>query len=103
MQVHVHGLRSADEVKCPEQKQLMLILSNVEIAVNNKSHTYSNVLAAWKGAMAAMESLLSGVALRVQDGAVLLGFAAWHIFPDIVVLGEKMTGRGGTCLIYMSP
>ncbi|MCJ1249824.1 hypothetical protein MMC30_007050 [Trapelia coarctata] len=83
-------LRSADEVKCFEQKQLTLILSNVEIAVNNKTHTYSNVLAAWKGAMAAMENLLSGVALRVQDGAVLLGFAAWHIFPDIVVLGQTL-------------
>jgi len=84
-------LRSADDVKCLEQKQLTLILSNVEIAVNNKAQTYSNVLAAWKGAMAAMENLLTGIALRVQDGAVLLGFAAWHIFPDIVVLSPSLT------------
>ena len=83
-------LQSADEVKCREQKQLMLILNNVEIAVNNKSQTYSNVLAAWKAAMGAMENLLSGVALRIQDGAVLLGFAAWHMFPNIVVLGPTL-------------
>ena len=27
----------------------------------------------------------------MRSGAVLLGLAPWHIFPDIVVLGQKMT------------
>jgi hypothetical protein len=36
-------------------------------------------------------SYIGGACQHVQSGAVLLGFAAWHIFPDIVVLGQKMT------------
>ena len=84
-------LRSADRVKEKEQKQLLLIVNNVEIPVSTGNATYLSVITAWKAAMAGLESLVCGVPQRVQSGAVLLGLTAWHIFPDIVVLGKKLT------------
>ena len=35
-----------------------------------------------------MDNLLQGMPQSVQDGAALLGLSSWHIYPDMVVVGE---------------
>jgi hypothetical protein len=80
-------VQSADQAKALQHKQLMLILQNAGIPVNNESDTYTSVTKAWTAALQAMENLLQGIPQRVPDGAVLLGLSAWHMYPDMIVLG----------------
>lgn len=82
-------LRTADSVKGREQKQLMLIIDNMDLAVNKELKVYSSVVRAWVAALETMESLLSGTPQAVHDGAVLLGLSAWHIYPDMIVPGSE--------------
>ena len=39
--------------------------------------------------MLALEHLITGTPQRIQDGAVLLGLSAWHLYPDMSVLGDR--------------
>jgi hypothetical protein len=39
--------------------------------------------------MVAIDSLIQGIPQSVESGAVLLGLSSWHIYPDILVLGDK--------------
>ena len=36
-----------------------------------------------------MDQIIGGTAYSTQDGAVLAALAAWHLYPDIVVLGSN--------------
>ena len=83
-------LLTADDAKSHKQKQLMLIFKNVKVPVNSDTDVFRSVMVAWKSAMKAMESLILGMPQRVHDGAVLLGLSSWHLYPDIVVLGETV-------------
>ncbi|KAF5587122.1 serine threonine kinase [Fusarium subglutinans] len=74
-----------------KQTQLLLILKNVAIAVNSITDTYKSVMQAWKSAMTLVENLIRGQPQEVRDGAILLGLSAWHLFPDLVVLGNTTT------------
>ncbi|KAG8667522.1 hypothetical protein FPOAC1_012355 [Fusarium poae] len=86
-------LRCADEAKGIKRKQtqLLLILKNIAIAVNSITDTYKSVMQAWKSAMTLVENLLLGQPQEVRDGAILLGLSAWHLFPDLIVLGSTVT------------
>jgi len=81
-------LRTADEAKAADQRQLMLIVRNINLPVNNNMNVYQSVLTAWKNAMDSMNSLVKGAPQRVQDGALLLGLSAWHLYPDMIVFGS---------------
>lgn len=83
-------LRSADDAKVSEQTKLMLILKNINVPISVGSSTYSKVLAAWRQAMAGMEDLIGGMPQQVSNGSVLLALSAWHLFPDLVVLGRQI-------------
>ena len=78
---------SADEVKRYEQIQLKLITKNVGLSVNSSSNTYRNVIEAWTTAMTLLDKLINGMPQSISKGAVLLGLSAWHIFPDLNVVG----------------
>ncbi|KAK0642642.1 hypothetical protein DIS24_g8830 [Lasiodiplodia hormozganensis] len=79
-------LRSADEAKRYQQKQLMLIVRNVNIPVHSGDKgTYGSVIGAWKTALTLMERLLHGEPQSVQGGDLLLGVASWHIYPNLCV------------------
>jgi hypothetical protein len=45
---------------------------------------------AWKSVLRAMESLVQGIPQQNQDGSVLLGISAWHLYPDMEVLGNEI-------------
>ena len=81
-------LQIADEVKKLQQTQLMLILNNVGTSVNPKPFLYQSVLQAWISSLVTMENLLNGTNQSVEDGGSLLGLASWHLYPDLLVLGE---------------
>lgn len=82
---------SADEVKRYEQVQLKLITKNVGLSVNTSGNTYRNVIEAWTTAMISLEKLINGMPQSISKGAVLLGLSAWHIFPDLNIVGQQNT------------
>jgi len=84
-------LQSADKEKSHQQLQLMLILNNIKLPVNSSMDVYKGVMETWKAALKTTEDLLKGMPQRVQDGAILLGLSAWHLYPDMLVLGDCST------------
>ena len=82
-------LRSADEVKAKEQTQLMLIIKNIQVPFNGGESTYSKVIEAWQQAMSALEQLLCGRPQEISNRSILLAFSAWHLYPNLVVLGSE--------------
>lgn len=87
-------LQTADEAKIREQKQLMLVLNNVKLPVDHNSSVYQSVTRAWKTAMTMLENLIMGMPQQVQNGAILLALSAWHLYPDIIVLGDTVAAVG---------
>ncbi len=84
-------LLTADEGTIAKHKQLQLILKNVNIPVNASKDPYESVMAAWVSSMKTLECLIKGMPQSIKDGAVLLGLSSWHIYPDLVVLGDRVT------------
>ena len=84
-------LRSADQAKVWEQDQLMLIVKNVSVPFSHGSSTYTKVIEAWRQAMIGLENLLHGRPQSISNGEVLLALSAWHLFPDLIVLGRETT------------
>lgn len=82
-------LRSADEAMEKKQIQMMLITRNVTLPYKGGSSTYIKVLKVWKEAMVGMESLLRGQPQMITSQPILLALSAWHIYPNLVVLGAK--------------
>ncbi|KAJ9649895.1 hypothetical protein H2198_010779 [Neophaeococcomyces mojaviensis] len=81
-------LRSADEAKEAMNTKLRLIVENISIEVTSAPTTYRNVMQAWQDAMSGMEQLLKGVPQDASNGAVLLAAYAWHLYPDLTILGS---------------
>ena len=79
-------LRVADKIKAPQQKQMKLIVDNIDLEVNKKTATYESVLSAWKSSLSQMEALVSGIPQTAQNGELLLALTSWHLFPDLIVL-----------------
>ncbi|KAH8750494.1 hypothetical protein F5882DRAFT_369451 [Hyaloscypha sp. PMI_1271] len=84
-------LRTADQAKLLQQKQLMLVIDNVEVPVNHDMRVYSSVIAAWKTALQALENLVIGMPQSLhQEGSILLALSAWHLYPDLLILKESI-------------
>lgn len=85
-------LQIADKAQLRRQKQLMLIVNNVNIPVNQgdeKSATYNRVIEAWETGLKALENLLNGQSQTVSKASVLLGLSSWRLYPNLLVLGER--------------
>ncbi|KAE8450728.1 hypothetical protein EG329_005641 [Mollisiaceae sp. DMI_Dod_QoI] len=82
-------LLTADCAKELPQKQLMLILNNLGTRVDGKFAVYDSVLATWEIAMTVVDRLVSGMPQSIHTGAALLGLSAWHLYPDLLVLGQS--------------
>jgi hypothetical protein len=101
-------LQTADEVNQLRQTQLRLVLDNISIPVNSQQDLYQSVLKAWTNALVMVESLVAGMPQSVSDGGVLLALPAWHLYPDMLVLGsttarieqnDPLVGKGGILTI----
>lgn len=45
----------------------------------------------WRNALQAMNDLVQGKPLRVQDPDVLCGLSSWHLYPDLSVQHSTTT------------
>lgn len=103
---------SADKAMQLRQTQLMLIINNLSLNVDSDNEpVYHSVISVWRRAMVAMEKLVDGIGQSVESGAVLLGLSAWHLYPDLLVLGSKtreiyqkdtLVGQGGLLTIGLT-
>ncbi|KAK5052162.1 hypothetical protein LTR84_002966 [Exophiala bonariae] len=84
-------LEIADKAMGKRHVQLMLIVNNVDLPVAPKLNVYDGVLAAFTAAANNVEKIILGESLSVQEGSILLGLAAWHFYPDLLVLGKCPT------------
>ncbi|KAI4121386.1 MAG: hypothetical protein LQ338_006389 [Usnochroma carphineum] len=91
-------LRIADKVKDKQQKQLMLILDNVEVPVNGNTDTYDSVMNAWTNSLVQMEALVQGISQQARTGEILLGLSSWHLYPDLTVVTTSMTHTSSNIL-----
>lgn len=90
MRVHVPGSEVLIVEKQWEHDQLRLILENITIPFPSGSSTYAKVTSSWRQAMTGMEDLLLGRPQSISDASVLLALSSWHLFPDLIVLGQKI-------------
>ncbi|KIV87743.1 hypothetical protein, variant [Exophiala sideris] len=67
----------------------MLILGNLGLSVPSGPSVYDSVLAAWKAALAFTENVVNGIPQTVQSAAVMLALSAWHLYPDLAILGDR--------------
>ena len=90
-------LRTADSAKGVQQRQLMLIIDNLDFTMPQKPTLYDDVMNVWTKAMLMLDNLVSGIAQSVASGEALLGLSAWHLYPDMCVAG--CTAGNSTMLI----
>ncbi|KAL8720042.1 MAG: hypothetical protein Q9225_003035 [Loekoesia sp. 1 TL-2023] len=95
-------LRVADKVKTKQQKQLMLILDNVQVPVNGRTDTYVSVMEAWNNSLTQMEALVQGISQQARNGDILLALSSWHLFPDITVVKPSMAYVRQNDLVFTS-
>ena len=82
---HSAWLQSADEAKKREHTQFRLLVDNLSLPVSTSATVYAAIMEAWIKAMKALDSLIQGAPQRIDNGAVLLGLLAWHLYPDILL------------------
>lgn len=82
-------LRSADDKHRIRQKQLKLIIENIDLPVNSKISVYDSVITAWLSAMVALNKLIEGMPHSIENSAILLALSAWHLFPNMSVLSTE--------------
>lgn len=92
-------LQTADSAMQKEYVQLKLILQNISLPVTSGVPLYDDVVRAWCQAMNGLERHLNGGPQSVTDGAILLAISAWHLYPNLLVLGSESVkvdfGNGG--------
>jgi hypothetical protein len=86
-------LLTADQANENRQKQLRLIIDHLGIPVNAKLALSESVIDAWTNAMVTVDKLIAGVPHSVQIGASLLGLTAWHLYPDMIILGKDIAAK----------
>ena len=83
-------LLSADQAKIRQQTQLMLVMKNYQLPFNGGDSTYSKVIQSWQQALSGLEDLLCGKPQQISNRSVLLAFSAWHLYPNLIVLGDEV-------------
>ena len=79
-------IRIADSSKAVQQKQLLLIIGNLDRSVNSKPGLYESVIKAWRAGLEGMEALVNNSPIAMPSGDILLALSSWHIYPDLNVL-----------------
>lgn len=100
-------LLCADEVEKVKLTQLRLTTRDCGLHVSSLGDTYSSVIGVWTVAMKTIQDLVLGMPQRITKGAVLVGLSAWHIYPDLNIVGpiahvkfrDELVGAGGVVTI----
>lgn len=82
-------LLTADRVKKQEYDQFRTLLENIDEPVSASTHVFPSVINAWKSALRTMEDLVTGLPQATQNGAIILGLSAWHLYPDLAIFGPQ--------------
>ena len=83
-------LLSADQAKVKEQTQLMLVLANCQLPFSGGPSTYTKVIQSWQQSLSSLEDLLCGKPQEISSLSILLAFSAWHLYPNLIVLGNEV-------------
>ncbi|KAH8670391.1 hypothetical protein BGZ60DRAFT_407344 [Tricladium varicosporioides] len=83
-------LQSGDQARIHQHKQLMLIVNNLSLPVSMEDDIFASVMDAWTSALKATDCLLRGMPQRVRTGSAILGISSWHLYPDLIVLGDNV-------------
>ena len=67
----------------------MLILDNLDLPVSNRLVVCDSVIEVWKTCLQTMEKIIQGTPHSIQSGALLPALSAWHLYPNLVVLGPS--------------
>lgn len=84
-------LQSADHATLKQQTQLMLIVKNIQLPFFGGSSTYSQIIESWQHAMICLERLIKGEPQEISNRAILLAYSAWHLYPDLIILGNPIS------------
>lgn len=103
-------LLSADEVKKLEATQFKLIVKDLGMFTSSVGDTYASIIDVWTTAMRSLQDLIDGMPQKITKGALLLGISAWHIYPDLNVIGptayvrfkDSLVNPGGIITIGLS-
>lgn len=104
-------LSAADDVNRTRQLQLRLIVDNVNLPVDHMADGYKSVINAWITTLKTVDKMIEGMPHSVQNGAVLIALSAWHLYPDMIVLGgtakkieqnDKLMDRKGVLTLGLS-
>ena len=100
-------LLSADEVQKVKLTQLRLTTRDCGLHVSSLRGTYASVIEVWTTSMRTVQDLIVGMPQRISKGAVLVAISAWHIYPDLHVVGplarvpfnDNLVAAGGVITI----
>ncbi|CAG9983984.1 unnamed protein product [Clonostachys byssicola] len=87
-------LRTADSATKKSHTQLNLMLMDINTSISCSDGLYADVIQSWTYTMLTLEHLLGGRPRTITNGAVLLGISSWHIYPNILLLGDRLTEVG---------
>ena len=82
-------LQCGDLAMAKQHLNMTNVLDKANLPVNTDRSLYGNVMKAWVDALKATDNLVSGIPQKVQDGAILLALSAWHLYPDMYMLGAS--------------
>lgn len=103
-------LLSADEAKKLEATQFKLIVKDLGMFTTSVGGTYASIIDVWTTAMRSLQDLINGMPQKITKGALFLGISAWHIYPDLNVVGptayvrfkDPLINSGGVITIGLS-
>ncbi|KFA62410.1 hypothetical protein S40285_06408 [Stachybotrys chlorohalonatus IBT 40285] len=84
-------LQTADRAMLRNYTQLKLILKNIRLPIGTGANLYADVMRSWTRAMLGLERLMNSEPQSITDGAILLAISAWHLYPNLLVLGNQTT------------
>lgn len=84
-------IRAANDspVVSGRQKTVRSILDHINTTVPNKQDLYTSVTEAWRLCLETMEKIITGSSYSIEDGSVVVALVAWHLYPDLIVLGSR--------------
>ena len=82
-------LQCGDLAMAWQHKHMTNVLDGAKLPVSNIQGLYENVMKAWTDALKAMNNLIGGTPQKVQNGAILLALSAWHLYPNLYILGAS--------------
>ena len=83
-------LQSADRAKLRQQTQLVLLIKNLQLPGSSGQSMYSQIIDSWRQAMGGLDRLIRGEPQNICNMAILCAYSAWHIYPDLIVLGKEI-------------